>query len=173
MLNKMIPLILLLIGAGAGVGAGVFLRPADTIEEDKAVEIVGEEGGEAHSVIGEIRAEEDEEDEESDHEYVKFHNQLVIPIVSGGRVTALVVMALSIEVPAGKSDFVLLREPKLRDSFLQVLFDHANIGGFDGNFTDTEVLGRLRDALKEVAQKDLGREVVNDVLIIEIARQDY
>lgn len=170
MLNKMTPLILLLIGAGAGVGAGVFLRPADTIEEDKAVEIVGEEGGEAHSVIGEIRA---EEDEESDHEYVKLHNQLVIPIVSGGRVTALVVMALSIEVPAGKSDFVLLREPKLRDSFLQVLFDHANIGGFDGNFTDTEVLGRLRDALKEVAQKDLGREVVNDVLIIEIARQDY
>jgi hypothetical protein len=170
MLNKMIPLILLLIGAGAGVGAGVFLRPADTIEEDKAVEIVGEEGGEAHSVIGEIRA---EEDEESDYEYVKLHNQLVIPIVSGGRVTALVVMALSIEVPAGKSDFVLLREPKLRDSFLQVLFDHANIGGFDGNFTDTEVLGRLRDALKEVAQKDLGREVVNDVLIIEIARQDY
>ena len=170
MLNKMIPLILLLIGAGAGVGAGVFLRPADTIEEDKAVEIVGEEGGEAHSVIGEIRA---EEDEESDYEYVKLHNQLVIPIVSGGRVTALVVMALSIEVPAGKSDFVLLPEPKLRDSFLQVLFDHANIGGFDGNFTDTEGLGRLRDALKEVAQKDLGREVVNDVLIIEIARQDY
>ena len=64
------------------------------------------------------------------------------------------------------------KEPKLRDSFLQVLFDHANIGGFDGAFTNANNLAVLRGALREVAQKDMGDQVT-DVLIVEIARQDY
>ena len=158
MIKKTLPLVLLLIGAGAGVGAGIFLRPETSVEEEKPSENVAERA---------------EDTAAGDNEYVKLNNQLVIPIVSGERVTALVVLALSIEVPAGKSEAVFLREPKIRDSFLQVLFDHANIGGFDGNFTDTEALGRLRTALKEVAQKDLGRNIAKDVLIVEIARQDY
>jgi len=68
---------------------------------------------------------------------------------------------------------LIKREPKLRDSFLRVLFDHANMGGFEGNFTNAQVLGRLRAALREVAQQDLGVDVAQDVLIVEIARQDY
>ena len=56
---------------------------------------------------------------------------------------------------------------------LQVLCDHANIGGFDGAFTEAKMLNVLRSALREVAQRDLGSDVVNDVLILEIARQDY
>jgi hypothetical protein len=107
------------------------------------------------------------------NEYVKLSNQFVVPIVRNERVTALVVLALSLEIPAGQTDTVLSREPKLRDSFLQILFDHANIGGFQGNFTDAQVLGRLRMALREVAQRDLGRDLAKDVLIVEIARQDY
>lgn len=170
MIKKILPLVLLLVGAGAGVGAGIFLRPEAPVEEEHAADVAGEAGEKESSEKEEKNA---EEGDGSDNEYVKLSNQLVIPIVSGERVTALVVLALSIEVPAGKSEIVLLREPKVRDSFLQVLFDHANIGGFDGNFTDTEVLGRLRSALKEVAQKDLGKDIAKDVLIIEIARQDY
>ena len=102
-----------------------------------------------------------------------MNNQFVVPIVADDRVAAMVVLALSIEVPSGMSDIVFRREPKLRDSFLQVLFDHANMGGFDGAFTSAEVLGRLRTALREVAEKDLGRDVARDILIVEIARQDY
>lgn len=172
-MKKILPLVLLLIGAGAGVGAGIFLRPEAPIEEEHKADAEGEHSEEKSSEEKHDEHEKTEEGEENDNEYVKLNNQLVIPIVSGERVAALVVLAVSIEVPAGKSEMVLLREPKVRDSFLQVLFDHANIGGFDGNFTDTEVLGRLRNALKEVAQKDLGKEIAKDVLIIEIARQDY
>ncbi|KEJ90548.1 flagellar basal body-associated FliL family protein [Sulfitobacter donghicola] len=190
-MKKLLPLILLFVGVGAGVGAGVFLRPEAKIEEANVTDASGEhaekEDGHTEKGEGDEHAEHSEKDDtqsDEDHgsddhsdeegsEFVKLNNQFVVPIVSGGKVTSLVVMALSIEVTAGETDTVYLREPKVRDSFLQVLFDHANIGGFDGNFTDAQVLKPLRGALKEVAKKDLGKKVVKDVLIIEIARQDY
>jgi len=112
------------------------------------------------------------EEEEQEFEYAKLNNQFVIPLVQDGTVAALVVMSLSVEVDFGHKDDVFRKEPKLRDSFLQVMFDHANIGGFRGDFTRFENLNVLRTGLREVAQRDVG-EHVKDVLIIEIARQDY
>lgn len=180
-MKKLLPLVLLLIGAGAGVGAGIFMRPDAATEAELTADLnvgasetpadanySGDEAAEAHADDGHA-----DDGELGNNEYVKLNNQFVVPIVTGEKVVALVVLALSVEVPAGKSDAVYLREPKLRDSFLQILFDHANVGGFEGNFTDANVLGRLRTALREVAQKDLGKSVVKDVLIVEIARQDY
>lgn len=175
-MKKILPLVLLLIGAGAGVGAGIFLRPEPPevmAEGAEADEETAAEEGESEKEKPDKEKAEDEDGEEGGNEFVKLNNQFVVPIVLGEKVTALVVLALSIEVPAGNTDTVYQREPKLRDSFLQVLFDHANMGGFEGNFTDAQVLGKLRRALKEVAQKDLGKKVAKDVLIIEIARQDY
>ncbi|MEO9684566.1 MAG: flagellar basal body-associated FliL family protein [Tateyamaria sp.] len=160
-MTKLFPLILLLIGVGAGVGAGVFLRPevVPVVEDmDSKMEEAG--GGE----------EIDEGDPAS--EYVKMSNQFVVPIVDGDSVKGLVVMSLTLEVIAGQKDAVYTREPKLRDSFLQVMFDHANIGGFDGAFTNASNLAVLRGALLEVSQKVMGKQVT-DVLIVEIARQDY
>lgn len=161
MIKKILPLILLFVGAGAGVGAGMLLRPAPG--PDAAQDAKG-------SVT--VEAETKEEEEPADREYVKMSNQFVVPIIKEDNVDALVVLSLSIEVPAGQKEAIYSKEPKLRDSFLQVLFDHANIGGFDGAFTNANNLAVLRGALKEVAQKDMG-EQITDVLIIEIARQDY
>ena len=183
-MKKLLPLILLFIGAGAGVGAGIFLRPeASTVETPQSDEKPAKESADddAHKDDAHKDAKKkdhgddhsDDRDEKGGLEYAKLSNQFVVPIVSGDQITALVVLALSMEVPEGQLETVFRREPKLRDSFLQVLFDHANIGGFEGNFTDALVLRRLRDALREVAQKDLGKEVAKDVLIVEIARQDY
>ncbi|MFL4469477.1 hypothetical protein ACERZ8_06195 [Tateyamaria armeniaca] len=42
----------------------------------------------------------------------------------------------------------------------------------DGEFTNANNLDILRSALREVAQKDMGDQI-SDVLIVEIARQDY
>lgn len=170
MLKKILPLFLLLSGTGIGVGTGVFLRPEVTLNEEEGVAPVGENVKE--NIIGDNKKNIVDPNAET-NEYVKLSNQLVVPIIVETKVAALVVLAVSIEVPAGKTDTVLLREPKLRDSFLQVLFDHANMGGFNGNFTAAEALGHLRTALKEVAQRDLGDDIAKDVLIIEIARQDY
>ncbi|MGB5865968.1 MAG: flagellar basal body-associated FliL family protein [Sulfitobacter sp.] len=174
-MKKLIPLVLVLVGTGAGVGAGIFLRPDAPPEVTETTDVAMAEEMDQHvdKDQDQDHATDDHGDEHNSSEYVQLSNQFVVPLVSGERVAALVVLALSIEVPAGGTDLVLQREPKLRDSFLQILFDHANMGGFDGNFTDAQMLDRLRRSLKEVAQKDLGKELVQDVLIVEIARQDY
>ena len=176
MIKKLLPLALLLIGSSAGVGAGIFMRPAP------ASEISGEDYADSYSDHGNHEGKKQGEKNADDHdgaldagatEFVKMSNQFVVPIVNNGRVAALVVLGLSIEVPSGDTDVIYQRQPKMRDSFLQVLFDHANMGGFDGAFTDAQMLGQLRDALRDVAQRDIGSETVKDVLIVEIARQDY
>ena len=161
MIKKLLPIILLLIGSGAGVGAGVFLRPPPPEPTEEEVAIKQEE---AIAAAEEARA--------SQFEYFKMNNQFVVPIVQKEKVSALVVLSLSLEVPVGGKDVVYAREPKLRDAFLQVMFDHANLGGFEGEFTNANNLEVLRNALREVAQKYM-EDDVTDVLILEIARQDY
>ncbi|MFO1203542.1 MAG: flagellar basal body-associated FliL family protein [Tabrizicola sp.] len=171
MLGKLIPVILALVGLGGGVGAGYVLRPAPAAEEHAAEE--AEPAAEGH---GEATAEGETTDheaaaEEGAPEYVKLNNQFVVPVVEKDRVAAMVVLSLSLEVEAGSTEDVYKREPKLRDVFLQVLFDHANTGGFSGSFTDGSNLIVLRTSLKEAAALVLG-PVIHDVLITDIARQD-
>ena len=94
-----------------------------------------------------------------------------MPIVEDGVVSAMVVLALSIEVEPGKKESVFLAEPKLRDAFLQAMFDHANIGGFSGNFTSAQSLRPLREDLVRRA-KQIIPSIAKDVLIMDIVRQD-
>jgi flagellar basal body-associated protein FliL len=163
MLRKLLPILLALIGLGGGVGAGLVLRPS---AEHAA------EGGDAPAKDGEHAEEgEDAEPVEGAPEYVKMNNQFVVPVVEEGRVASMVVLSLSLEVAAGNTELVYQREPKLRDVFLSVLFDHANVGGFSGSFTDGTNLVMLRTSLKEAAALVLG-PVVSDILITDIARQD-
>jgi len=95
----------------------------------------------------------------------------VIPVVDDTRVAALVVVSLTVEVAQGRKEEVYIREPKLRDAFLQVFFDHANTGGFKGTFTNANNMNILRKALLETAIDTTG-DLVSDVLIMDIARQD-
>ena len=83
----------------------------------------------------------------------------------------MVVLSLSLETPNGGREAVLTQEPRIRDTFLQVLFDHANIGGFDGEFTNGANMDVLRGELLRAGRKILGPEIV-DVLVTDIARQD-
>lgn len=167
-MGKLIPVILALVGLGGGVGAGLFLRPAPP-PQDQATAAAEKAADDAeHAEAGEG---EDGEPKEGAPEYVKLNNQFVVPVVEEGRVAALVVLSLSLEIEPGNTDKVYLREPKLRDSFLQVMFDHANTGGFSGSFTDGSNLVVLRTSLKEAGAQVLG-PMITDVLITDIARQD-
>lgn len=168
MLKKLFPMILALVGTGAGVGAGLFLAPSD--EDPQPVAADGH-ADKAHAEPPAADSHKDDGHGGSGNEYVKMNNQFVIPVMSAERVEALVVASLSIEVSSGGSQAVYEREPKLRDAFLQVMFDHANIGGFEGAFTAGERMDILRSALLDAARSVLGADV-KDVLITEIARQD-
>lgn len=186
----LIPLVLLLVGTGAGVGAGLFLGgPADNhaAEGDAHAESGTEMAADGQAAEDGHAAETQEAgtagadhaapeapaegDEESVNEYVKLKNQFVVPVVESGRVAAMVVLNLNLEVRAGTQEDAFAQEPKIRDAFLQVLFDHANIGGFAGNFTSSSNMRVLRGDLRHAAEEILGERLV-DVLIIDIVRQD-
>ena len=166
MLGKLIPVVLALVGLGAGMGAGLALRPPPEVVESEDGRTV--EATDSH-VASELEPEG--EDEDAAHDYVKLNNQFVVPVVEDGKVVSLVVLSLSLEVEPGQTAAIFEREPKIRDAFLQVLFDHANTGGFKGSFTNTTRMTVLRNALRETAQRTFG-PTVSDVLIMDIVRQD-
>lgn len=162
MLSKLIPIILLLIGTGGGIGAGIMLAPPP--EPHDAAEM-----GDQHApVVEEVHHDSDTMPE---YIYVKLNNQFVVPVIEREELSALVVLSLSLEATQGMSDRIYAFEPKLRDALLQVLFDHANMGGFRGAFTRSDVMVPLRTALREAAQRELGHDI-SDVLIMDISRQD-
>ncbi|OYX41639.1 MAG: flagellar basal body-associated protein FliL [Rhodobacterales bacterium 32-67-9] len=169
-MRKLLPLLLALIGLGAGGGAGFLLRPppAETVEIDRC----GDATAEAVAADGHgSAAAETDPDAPPAHDYVKLNNQFVVPVVEDGEVAALVILSISLEVNTGSTEQVYAREPKLRDAFLQVLFDHANAGGFRGAFTQSNNMYVLRNGLLETARKVMGA-AVSDVLIVDIVRQD-
>ncbi len=172
-MRKLLPILLALIGLVLGAGAGFFLHKpaapeAGTGTTEAAPDAKGAPAAAAHDAAepagghGEAAGSDD---------YVKLNNQFIVPIVKSGKVVSLIILSLSLQVTGGESAKVYAVEPKLRDAFLQVLFDHANAGGFGGNFIEGSKLQPLRDALLEAAGKVLG-PMVTDVLITDIIRQD-
>ncbi|TMV94628.1 flagellar basal body-associated FliL family protein [Thioclava sp. BHET1] len=164
-MGKLIPILLALVGLAGGGGAGYFLRPPPPDPE-------------ALAECGPVQTDHDlqslppgEEEGEATTEFVKLNNQFIVPVVTSGKVSSLVLLSLGLEVRVGGTEAVYRAEPKLRDAFLQVLFDHANVGGFAGDFTGAATMDRLRMSLKETAQSILGDQVIA-VLISDIVRQD-
>ncbi len=199
-MGRLIPLILGLVGLAGGAGAGLMLRPAadpaakggeesaaagagDKAGEDQAAEAGGKQAGEGKGDEKAGKGDGGEgagkgggaegagEGDPAVPDYVKLSNQFVVPVVEDGRVSAMVILSLSLEVAPGTTEAVYAREPRLRDTFLQVLFDHANAGGFRGAFTDGANLILLRRALREAGTAVLGEDL-REVLISDIVRQD-
>lgn len=198
-MGKLLPIIMLLAGVGAGIGAGIVLAPAPEEHAMESGDPGGdgghtEESGDRSSEDGahgdgnqsastptshstsSTKPKSDSHGDEGDDtantpDFVKLNNQFVVPVVADGEVEALVVVTLSLETEQGLRDAIFAREPKLRDAFLQVLFDHSNMGGFQGAFTRSNNLDVLRKALRQVARNEFGNGIHN-VLIVDIARQD-
>ncbi|SFB05385.1 hypothetical protein SAMN05421688_2593 [Poseidonocella pacifica] len=165
-MKKLLPILLAIIGIGSGVGAGIMLKPSHE-------PVVAENPCESPEFPDEVHEAVATEPEEAPQgvEYAEMSNQFIVPVVLNDKVTSMVVMTLSIEVPEGMSEEIYAREPKLRDKFLQIMFDYANMGGFKGNFTAASTLEPLRAMLITQAKRLLPG-VASDVLILDIIRQD-
>lgn len=172
-MRKILPILLALIGLGAGGAAGYFLRPPPAaIEAEMATQSETSSAEQGHEgASAEAGSDTAKDGAEPTVEYVKLNNQFVVPVITHGAVSSLVVLSLSIEVTVGNTEKVYAAEPKIRDTLLQVLFDHANAGGFEGEFTETAKMEDLRSALTEATRTILG-DIVKQVLISDIARQD-
>ena len=102
--------------------------------------------------------------------YQRLEGQFLVPLVEDGRVASIVVIELALEIDDTADLAVAGKEPLLRDRMLQILFDHANIGGFDGMFTSNNNMALLRRALLDAATQVMGERVVFEVLITNILR---
>lgn len=165
-MKLLIPVVLLLVGLAAGAGAGLALRPAAAPADAAPHTEHAAAPDDAHSTIPAPYQPRPE-----GLETVRLPNQFVIPLIEEGRVRALAVIGLALEILPDSGFSLSDHEPRLRAVFLQVLFDHANAGGFDGVFTSGEVLLGLRRTLRETAIRELG-SMAHDVLITELLRQE-
>ncbi|KPA20335.1 hypothetical protein shim_33240 [Shimia sp. SK013] len=167
MIKKLFPILLAVVGICAGLGAGVFLRPepappvAIGAEADGEMD-AGNDLSEVPPIAGEISDSVD---------YLTLSDQFIVPVVEDGKVKSLVLVSLALETKPGAQEKIIENEPRLRGALLQVMFDYANVGGFDGAFTNSSRLMKLRRNFFEVAQSIFGDEIT-DVIVVEITRQD-
>jgi flagellar protein FliL len=153
MKTLVVPLVLGLAGLAIGAGAGWMLRTPHEPEEATAS---------ARPAYAPAPA---------NLETMRMPNHFVVPVLDGGRVASMMVLSLALELADGHGVVLAKHEPRLRSVFLQVLFDHANRGGFEGVFTTGEALITLRRALRDAARAEFGT-ALHDVLITEILRQE-
>jgi hypothetical protein len=153
----LVPVVALAAGLGIGVGGAIVMKPEEPAEQTEGA------AGEAAPAAPPAP--------EEPTEFAPIGNQFVVPVLRDGTVRALVLVSITLEVAEGGSAEVFSIEPRLRDAFLQVLFDHANTGGFDDRFTQADRMSLLRQALRESAARMLG-PILRDILIVEIVRQE-
>ena len=152
-MRKLLPLLIALLALAGGVGAGMALRPPPA-EPDAAMVTTP-----AYPVA------------DGPTEVLRLPSNFLIPLLSEGRVRAMVVVALALELVPEHGIDLARHEARLRAIFLQMLFDYANLGGFDGVFTAGEQLLTLRRSLLEAARLEFG-DKVHDVLIVDLLRQE-
>lgn len=158
MVKFLLPILLALLGTAGGVAAGYFLKSPAAAHGDAQTETPVED---AHP----------HDDHEAEPDYFRIQQQFIVPIIHDGKMKSVVVTSLAIESTEAVRSAIIKREPKLRDALLGALFDHATIGGFEGNFVETGPMGLLKSSLLQVAREIVGPEVAS-VLILEIGKQD-
>jgi len=156
LLGLAVPVIALVAGLAIGAGGAMLTKPEDA---EETADGAGERAAVPPLAPGEPT------------EFAPVGNQFVVPVLRNGVVRALVLVSVTLEVAEGTTTQVYAIEPRLRDAFLQVLFDHANAGGFDDRFTQADRMSLLRQALRETAGRMLG-PILRDVLIVDIVRQE-
>ncbi|MDS9466319.1 hypothetical protein RGQ15_01865 [Paracoccus sp. MBLB3053] len=173
-MKRIITWILPLLGFVVGALGGDMLQAARPVEHD-AVPTDTLSGAEhSHSEDtpqGMHGTTADGHDTEVELDWFRFPNQFFVPVMRNGTTLAIMVLTLTIEMPKDSSAEIVAREHRLRDALLNALLVEANTGGFDGNFTSDQSLGRIRAALVTAARR-AGDERISNVLIEEIGRQD-
>ena len=183
-MKKLLPLLIALLGLGAGVGAGLALKPApeaggrgrriarrrptaEAAASERRRGLPGRRGRPLRP--GRARG---EEEARRSSPTSTMDKPFVVPVFAGEKVMAMVVVSLSVETDTEAAHTVEAVKPRLRDSFLKVMFRHANSGGFDGSFTTGRKMEDLKSALLEAAREVMAETPVEEVLITEIARQE-
>lgn len=103
--------------------------------------------------------------------YLKFKRQFVVPVMKRGKIDALVIMNLNVELNDKAPDNAYSYEPKLRDAIMRELLSLSDGDMFGSGLTSAESYETLRATLVR-ASKAVLPEGVEDILILDIARQE-
>lgn len=103
--------------------------------------------------------------------YLKFKRQFVVPVMSNGKIDALVIMNLNLELDSNAPDNTYLLEPKLRDAIMRELLALSNDGVFGKDLTSVETYENIRRTLLS-ASKGIIPDGIRDILILDMARQE-
>lgn len=106
-----------------------------------------------------------------DFEFLKFKRQFVVPVVGEDRIEALVLLNIGISLSGDVKEELFRYEPKFRDAFMRELLSMSNAGYFNNELTDPQTYEVLRETLLRAA-KDIEKDGVKDILILDFARQD-
>lgn len=154
----------------AAAGHGETAEAKEEVKAESTGHEAAPESGEGESGGGESGHGEAAEGE-AGLDWFKFPNQFFVPILRNGTPTAIMVLSLTVEMPASARPKIEAQEHNLRDALLNALLIEANTGGFDGNFTADPAQQRLRSALLTAAQTAAGSDV-HRILIEDIGRQE-
>lgn len=169
-MKKIFAIILVLAGIAGGGAAGLMLKPTPPGSEKPLAAVA-----EASDILDKPAEAEESEDTQSQSKpvsYVKVGRQTIIPVLEKGETKALMMFELAVDVTSDQTDRALSMEPRLRDAFLRELFQMSYTGAFDDAFTEDRVIDELRRNLVRAAEEHLGKEAVNDVLILDVMRQN-
>lgn len=103
--------------------------------------------------------------------YMKFKRQFVVPVMGNGKINSLVILNLNLELNSSAPTSLYTLEPKLRDAFMRELLSLSHEGVFSNDLTSPETYEKLRTTLL-LASQDVIKEGVNNVLILDLVRQD-
>ncbi|MHA1530309.1 MAG: flagellar basal body-associated FliL family protein [Alphaproteobacteria bacterium] len=181
-MQKIIALVIVLLGVGGGLALGVALRPGDTARGSDgaaagAHSAAPAEGNGAAASAGAGHGDEGESggghdgDAGAERDYVKLGRQIIIPIVRGGKTEALILFDLALDVPRSMTVRTHAAKPRLRDAFLRELFEMSYTGAFSSTYTDERIIEEIRAKLRAAARRLLGDSVA-EVLILDIMRQE-
>lgn len=138
---------------------------AEPAKGDAPADKKSEDAGENHAAGAETA------DKTNAADWFHFPDQFFVPILRNGSTSAVMVLSLTLEMPATARVSVEAQEHRLRDALLNELMIQSNTGAFDGNFTSASSLDSLKASLLAAARKAAGSDITG-VLIEDIAKQE-
>ena len=169
------PLVLMIAVVGGAVAAD-FIRTGDSAKEDSHGETEGKSHAKDDKASKDGKKKKGKDDDHGDTasssvSYLKFKRQFVVPVMDQGKIEALVIMNLNLELNENAPENVYSLEPKLRDAIMRELLTMSDNNIFGKKLTSAESYETLRDTLLR-ASEAVVPEGIKDVLILDIARQE-
>ena len=163
---KFISILLILtgicLGAGGGLAYEIFRANYPEIKNYSKLAVFVEDH---------LKSNPERPEEQLEFEVVEFKKPFIVPVIVNGQLQSLISLSLGVEVEPEYSLVLEHMKPKMRDLFLQIMFQHANAGAFSGVYTETERLAALRKNLLQIIEANI-EFGVRDLFITDVARQE-